>query len=70
MIAASNDGRRDRQVKLALYASAGIPDFWIVNLKVREVEIHRSRARDTCFSRRKGRVRPCWCCDRDQSNMR
>jgi len=49
MIAASNDGRRDRQVKLALYASAGIPDFWIVNLKVREVEIHRSRARDTCF---------------------
>jgi Uma2 family endonuclease len=42
--------RRDRQVKLALYASASIPEFWIVNLEVREVEIYRSPAGDTYAS--------------------
>jgi Uma2 family endonuclease len=38
--------RRDRRVKLALYASAGIPEFWIVNLEAREVEVYRSPAAD------------------------
>jgi len=42
--------RRDRRVKLALYAIAGIPEFWIVNLEVREVEIYRSPAGDTYAS--------------------
>ena len=47
--------RRDRQVKLAMYASAGIPEFWIVNLEIREVEIYRSPAGDTYASvERKG----------------
>ena len=47
--------RRDRQVKLTLYANAGIPEFWIVNLEVREVEIYRSPAGDTYASvERKG----------------
>jgi Uma2 family endonuclease len=34
--------RRDRRVKLALYARAGIPEFWIVNVEAREIEIYRS----------------------------
>jgi Uma2 family endonuclease len=42
--------RRDRRVKLALYARAGIPEFWIVNVGVREVEIYRSPAGDTYAS--------------------
>ena len=47
--------RRDRRVKLALYARAGIPEFWIVNLEVREVEIYRSPAGDSYASvERKG----------------
>ena len=47
--------RRDRRVKLALYARAGIPEFWIVNLEVREVEIYRSPSGDTYASvERKG----------------
>ena len=47
--------RRDRRVKLALYARAGIPEFWIVNLEVREVEIYRSLAGDSYASvERKG----------------
>ena len=32
---------RDRQVKAPLYARAGIPEYWIVNLEARVVEIHR-----------------------------
>lgn len=31
----------DRTVKRALYASHGIPEFWIVNLGAGEVEVHR-----------------------------
>jgi len=34
----------DRQIKLPLYAKAGIPEVWIVNLKERCVEIHSSPA--------------------------
>ena len=34
--------RRDRRVKHALYASAGIPEFWIVNLAAKQVEVCRS----------------------------
>ncbi len=37
----------DRKVKLALYARAGIPEVWIVNLAAEEVEIYRSPAGDT-----------------------
>jgi Uma2 family endonuclease len=31
----------DRQVKLRTYAAAGIPEYWIVNLRDRQVETHR-----------------------------
>ena len=31
----------DRKVKLPLYAEAGIPDAWLVNLPRRSVEVHR-----------------------------
>jgi Uma2 family endonuclease len=47
--------QRDRQVKLTLYASVGIREFWIVNLEAREVEIYRSPTGDTYASvERKG----------------
>ncbi len=47
--------RRDRRVKLALYARAGIPEFWIVNLELREAEIYRSPGGDAYASvERKG----------------
>lgn len=31
----------DRNVKTSLYAKSGIADYWIVNLKKRQVEVHR-----------------------------
>ncbi len=36
----------DRTVKLALYASNGIPEVWIVNLAAELVEVYRSPAGD------------------------
>lgn len=31
----------DRKVKLPLYAAAGVPDAWLVNLPRRSIEVHR-----------------------------
>jgi Uma2 family endonuclease len=31
----------DRTIKASLYAAAGIPEYWIVNLVERQLEIHR-----------------------------
>ena len=33
--------RRDRGVKRALYAEAGVPEYWIVNVRDRRVEVFR-----------------------------
>jgi Uma2 family endonuclease len=38
--------RRDREVKAALYAAANIPEYWIVNLIDRVVEVHRAPSGD------------------------
>jgi Uma2 family endonuclease len=35
---------KDRGVKTALYATAGVPEFWLVNLVDRVVEVHRQPA--------------------------
>jgi Uma2 family endonuclease len=32
--------KRDRSVKLPIYATNGVPEYWIVNLVDREVEVH------------------------------
>ena len=32
---------KDRGIKTALYASAGIPELWVVNLSERLIEVHR-----------------------------
>ena len=32
----------DRTTKASLYAAAGIEDYWIVNLKARQLEVHRT----------------------------
>lgn len=37
---------KDRTVKLPLYASAGIPEVWIVNLPEQQVERYREPAQD------------------------
>ncbi len=37
----------DYQVKRPLYASAGIPELWLVNLPRHEIEVHRTPATDT-----------------------
>jgi Uma2 family endonuclease len=36
--------RFDRSVKASLYASAGIPEYWIVNVADRVIEVHREPA--------------------------
>ena len=42
----------DREVKLARYAAAGIPEVWIVNLRIRQVEGHSDPVDGTYRSRR------------------
>jgi Uma2 family endonuclease len=34
----------DRNVKLKLYAAAGVPEYWIVNTEDMQVEVHRDPA--------------------------
>ncbi len=36
--------RLDRKVKASLYAAAGIPDYWLLNLPDRVLEVHREPA--------------------------
>ena len=52
----------DREVKLARYAAAGIPEAWIVNLRMRQVEGHSDPVDGTYRSRRvvtaEGRISP------------
>jgi Uma2 family endonuclease len=38
--------RTDRDIKGSLYAQAGIPEYWIVNLKERVLEVYREPAPD------------------------
>lgn len=33
---------RDRTIKQTIYAAAGIPEYWIVNVRDRQIEIYRS----------------------------
>ncbi len=33
---------RDRTIKQMIYAAAGIPEYWIINVRDRQIEIHRS----------------------------
>ena len=35
---------KDRRIKAALYAAAGIPEYWIVNLEDDQLEVHRAPA--------------------------
>jgi Uma2 family endonuclease len=39
--------KTDREVKGSLYASAGIPEYWILNLRERVLEVYREPAADT-----------------------
>ena len=52
----------DREVKLARYAAAGIPEVWIVNLRARQVEAHSDPVDGSYRSRRvvtaNGRISP------------
>ena len=31
----------DKEIKLPLYASVGIPEYWIINLEKQEIEVHK-----------------------------
>jgi Uma2 family endonuclease len=42
--------RKDREVKAALYAEAGIPEYWLVDLATRAVEV-RTEPRHGAYSR-------------------
>ncbi|MEM7787137.1 MAG: Uma2 family endonuclease [Bacteroidota bacterium] len=42
----------DRTQKLAVYAESGVPDYWIVNLRDRVLEVHRDPQGSTYLSRR------------------
>jgi Uma2 family endonuclease len=46
--------RKDRTIKAHLYAQAGLPDYWIVNLGERQLEVHREPVADPG---RRGRFR-------------
>ena len=52
----------DREVKLARYAAAGIPEVWIVNVRARQVEAYADPVDGTYRSRRvvtaDGRISP------------
>ncbi len=48
--------RFDRQTKAALYARAGIPEYWIVNLTETTVEVHRDPDPETDAYRAKAVV--------------
>jgi len=37
---------KDQKVKLAVYARAGIPEYWIVNLRAGSLEVYRDPQRD------------------------
>jgi Uma2 family endonuclease len=39
--------RRDRGIKLAIYAEAGFPEYWIVDLKTRTVAVHTEPGGET-----------------------
>lgn len=36
----------DKEIKLPLYASVGIPEYWIINLEKKEIEVHKLPAED------------------------
>ena len=38
---ATSSLRQDRRVKTPLYAAANIPEFWLVDVKARRIEVHR-----------------------------
>lgn len=42
---------KDRQAKLPLYAQAQIPEYWIVNLEKREIEVYQTPRQDQYRSR-------------------
>ena len=46
--------RKDRTIKVHLYAQVGLADYWIVNLVDRQLEVHRNPVDDPA---RKGRFR-------------
>jgi len=44
--------RKDRTIKAHLYAQAGLPDYWIINLVDRQLEVHRNPGPDPARRRR------------------
>lgn len=46
---ASSSLRKDRSLKADLYARAGVPEYWVVNIEERQIEVH-ALPRDGAYS--------------------
>ncbi len=47
---ATSSLRQDRRVKTPLYAAANIPEFWLVDVKARRIEVNRDPRGDGCHT--------------------
>jgi Uma2 family endonuclease len=45
---ATSSLRQDRRIKAALYARAKIPEFWLIDVKARSVEVYRNPLNTGC----------------------
>jgi hypothetical protein len=54
---ADTTGDYDRRVKVPRYASAGVPDAWVVDRRVRTIDVYRNAEGDRYREQR--RVGPC-----------
>jgi len=43
--------RKDRRIKLGIYAEAGVPEYWIVNVKEMTIEVYRDPSGDQYASK-------------------
>lgn len=49
---ADSSAHHDRDRKARVYAAAGVPEYWILNLPDRVLEVHRDPVRDSYSSRK------------------
>lgn len=50
--------RKDRKVKLGIYAQAGVPEYWIVNVAAECIEVYRDPDVETGTYRQTTTVKP------------
>jgi Uma2 family endonuclease len=55
---AHNSLRKDRNVKLGIYARAGVPEYWIVNVRAECIEVYRDPDVEAGTYRKTATVKP------------